>query len=101
MPKHPDQPIELVRDEGPIAIVRFKKNAIVEWLSQGKLNAISVGLQNGTFKREDYVQLMQLIGYSVGGYCDLPFVSNREKDRAYEASDALLKSKKAKKRKPR
>jgi hypothetical protein len=68
--KHPMQPI--VRDgEG---VIRFKGNAIVNWLFEtGKLNLneVSALVRRGTFPEEDYVQLTQLLGYSVSGWGDL------------------------------
>lgn len=38
------------------------------------LNEIAIEFYND----EDYIQLMQLIGYSVGGYGELRCVSNKE-----------------------
>jgi len=62
--KHPNQPIGFSED----GLLRFKENAIVSWLvGEHGLNDIA--------RREwpdgDYTQLMQLIGYSVGGYGSL------------------------------
>lgn len=98
--RHPDQPVLLVKESRfGFGITRFKKNTIVEWLAMHRLNEICTLVQEGKFPREDYVQLMQLIGYSASGYCDVPLVNRRERDRARAASDAVLKSKKAKKKK--
>lgn len=70
--KHPRQPIIL--DEHGTA--RFQANAVVRWmLAMGRkgqpfdLNDIA----ELTFPREDMVQLMQLIGYSVSAYGSLSY----------------------------
>lgn len=71
MSKHPMQP--LVKDEH--GTVRFKANAIVRHLldlehcGMNKLAALS-------FPREDRVQFAQLIGYSLGGFGELGYVSS-------------------------
>jgi hypothetical protein len=65
--EHPMQPIGL-DDDG---VVRFKPNAIVRWL----LDTHKCGLSDIVrmpWAPEDYTHLMQLIGYSVSGYGDLP-----------------------------
>ncbi len=41
------------------------------------------------FDNEDYVQLMQLIGYSVSGYGDLSRIPKKEVDKADEMVDQL------------
>lgn len=73
MPRHPDQPL-VFDDKGT---VRFKENKIVRFL----LDTNSVGLDKiyskvcaGEFDKNDYQQLMQLIGYSVSGYGKLSCV---------------------------
>lgn len=76
---HPDQP--LVRDS--TGVIRFKENKIVRHLVDSfldSLNAISIM----NFPKEDYQQLMQLIGYSVCGYCDLSSVAEESKDKNWE-----------------
>ena len=71
--KHPMQPIGFDGggNEGqPYGIVRFKENKIVRFLLDAgpfDLNQISCM----EFNREDYTQLMQLIGYSTSGYGEL------------------------------
>jgi hypothetical protein len=63
---HPMQPIGLDEKGTP----RFKENKIVSFLLHGgiyDLNKISMM----PFPKEDYTQLMQLIGYSTSGYGDL------------------------------
>lgn len=67
------QPVVL-DDDG---VVRFKVNRVVRWMSD-RLKERGIGL-NEIFiahdprgdDRDDYQQLMQLIGYSVSGYGDL------------------------------
>ncbi len=67
--KHPNQPIVLAED----GCIRFQKNEIVRKLldfatARGySLNEIAQEFYNS----DDYVQLMQLIGYSVSGFGDL------------------------------
>ena len=77
--KHPNQPLILAED----GRVRFKKNKIVdkmlEFCTQHgySLNEIAIEFYND----EDYVQLMQLIGYSIQGYGELRCISNKEYNR--------------------
>lgn len=82
--RHARQPIG-VADDGS---VRFKQNAIVNWLvdthhgGQSALNTIAVKVARGEFRTADYVHLMQLIGRSVIGYCDITQVPRKAKVRA-------------------
>jgi hypothetical protein len=64
---HPFQP--LAKDkEGTI---RFKENKLVSYLArQFGLNKLA--LMN--FSAEDYEQLAQLLGYSLGGFAELSYV---------------------------
>ena len=71
--KHPIQPIENIN-----GILRFKKNAIVDFLTEGRLNELSAM----DFPQEDWEQLAQLIGYSLSGFGDLSYVS----DETYETA---------------
>lgn len=67
---HPTQPLE-VDDKG---VVRFKGNKIIKFLfDTGKLdlNEISAMVRAGMLPEEDYVQITQLLGYSVSGWGDL------------------------------
>jgi glutamate 5-kinase len=69
--KHPMQPIGW-NETGDI--IRFKANKIVRLLldtSTLNLNQIAVMDVEGKFNDGDYIQLMQLIGYSVSGFGDL------------------------------
>jgi hypothetical protein len=70
--KHPDQPMQ-IDDRG---IVRFKSNKLIKYLVDNKiidLNMCCVLYRSKVagITIEDYAQLMQLIGYSVDGFCSL------------------------------
>ena len=71
---HPIQPIE--KDEH--GTLRFKKNAIVDFLAKDRLNELAAM----DFSREDWEQLAQLIGYSLSGFGDLSYVSDETYDTA-------------------
>lgn len=72
--RHPLQP--LVEDAR--GTVRFKANAIVVHLTRDKLN----DLASMDFSTEDREQLAQLIGYSLGGFAELSYVTDETYDRA-------------------
>jgi hypothetical protein len=85
-PKHPLQPIVLDEHGTP----RFKANAIVRYLLDNggiDLNRLAVL----PFDAEDREQLAQLIGYSIGGYAELSYVSDRSYNAAERAAERLLK----------
>jgi hypothetical protein len=93
--KHPTQPIGFTEH----GTVRFKQNAIVDFLVKDArpgydMNTIVMMVQHGKFSNEDLVQFYQLIGYSVGGYCDLSLVPEEEKDRAWAESERLTSKEK-------
>lgn len=72
----PGQPLEERK-----GAVRFKENAIVGFLFNFASNR-GMGMNEIwalPFAEEDRKQFAQLIGYSVVGYCELPYV--RESDR--------------------
>jgi hypothetical protein len=74
--KHPTQP--LVRKDG---VVRFKENAIVRYLlDAGKISMNDLAVM--PFDRDDRNQFAQLIGYSLCGYGDLSYVSDKAYKRA-------------------
>lgn len=63
-------------------IRRFRENAIVSWLLEFSRER-GVGLNELAlmdFKDDDWQQFAQLIGYSVGGYGELSFVSDEALD---------------------
>lgn len=69
--KHPIQP--LVTSSG--GVVRFKANAIVQYLlDNGPFDLNHLATQG--FSNEDAEQFAQLIGYSLGGFSELSYVSN-------------------------
>lgn len=79
-PKHPMQPI--VVDEN--GTKRFKANAIVRYLvNHGSINLNDIAALE--FSQEDREQLAQLIGYSIGGFGELSYVS----DETYEISEEM------------
>jgi high-affinity Fe2+/Pb2+ permease len=77
---HPIQPL-LKDDQG---VLRFKKNAIVEYLlDHGLITLNDLAIIN--FSDEDRQQFAQLIGYSLSGYSELSYVS----DDAYGAAEKM------------
>jgi hypothetical protein len=79
--KHPLQPI-YTDDKG---IRRFQRNQIVCFLlAEGgfDLNQLSAM----PFSKEDWCQFAQLIGYSRGGFAELPYVSEEEWRRVLEVA---------------
>jgi hypothetical protein len=71
MAKHPIQPVETDRH----GRARFKANAIVRHLlDHGGIDMNR--LADLDFSREDREQFAQLIGYSLGGYAELGYVSD-------------------------
>ena len=75
--KHPIQP--LYADEE--SRVRFRGNAAVQWmLKKGRkgerFDLNDIGEQG--FDQADLVQLSQLIGYTLRGYHELPFVTDED-----------------------
>jgi hypothetical protein len=65
---------ELIKDkEGTI---RFKPNWIVKFLASKRLNELA----EMDFPQEDWEQLFQLIGYSVEGFYELSYVSDKTRE---------------------
>ena len=66
--------------------LRFVENKIINHLVTHcmDLNTICQGVLDGQFPREDYEQLMGLVGYSLDGYQEISMVSDEAKDLAYE-----------------
>jgi hypothetical protein len=76
--EHPMQP--LIKD--PEGVIRFRKNMIVRFLLDNgpwDLNKLA----QMPFSNEDRQQFAQLIGYSLSGYGELPYVD----DEAYERAE--------------
>lgn len=77
----PIQPLELDCD----GILRFKENAIVRYiLDNGNIDLNH--LARLKFNKEDRQQFAQLIGYSLGGYEELSYVT----DKAYGVAVAMI-----------
>lgn len=75
--RHPLQPLERATN----GVVRFKRNAIVCYLlDKGPFDMNDIAGQS--FSQEDREQFAQLIGYSLGGYAELPYVSDATYDAA-------------------
>lgn len=71
---HPFQPLYLT-DDSETAVLRFKKNHIIEHLfDTGKLDLNAI--MGMGFPQEDYEQLAQLLGYSHSGFGSLSYVRN-------------------------
>jgi hypothetical protein len=83
VPLNPMQPIVDVS-----GIKRFKANAIVLHLIVTHPSCDMNALSRMDFSDEDRMQFAQLIGYSVGGYADLSYVS----DESYEAAEKAAHS---------
>ena len=66
--------------------VRFVKNEIVRFLlDEGPFDMNTIALKG--FSKEDQEQFAHLIGYSIGGFGDLNYVS----DEAYNKADAKMR----------
>ena len=82
--EHPDQPLYI--DDKDVA--RFKPNQIIRALVYEEVIDLNkIALRD--FPDEDQQQLAQLMGYSVGGYSELSYVSDESYDRAVEAEQRL------------
>ncbi len=89
MAEHPMQPLE--RDARGTA--RFKENRLVTTLlDQGLIDmnklAVMASTSGCSFTREDRVQFAQLIGYSLGGFEELSYVSDADVRKAEAALKA-------------
>lgn len=70
-------------------VVRFKENAVVSYLlDKGGLTLNDLALVD--FPQEDLEQFAQLIGYSLRGFGELHYVSNRTYARAARKRVAAL-----------
>jgi hypothetical protein len=78
------QPVEFVDK-----VIRFRANPIIRWLlDKAAVDLTEVKLQ-GRFEPADYEQLLQLIGYSVDGFCDED-VSAASAEQAHRLAMGLL-----------
>lgn len=86
--KHPMQPLYL---DG-MGTVRFKMNRIVRYLKDHggiDLDMLARIAHREEFSEDDYTQFMQLIGYSVSGFCDMD-VSEDMKDQAWDLAQTII-----------
>lgn len=69
----------------------FKPNEIVNaLLDHGQSRGFGLNeIARLPFSAEDYQQLMQLIGYTVNGYCELSTVSEKSKNIAEDIAATL------------
>ena len=71
MRKNPIQPVILDKN----GVKRFKENKIVVYLlDNGAIGLNDIAIKD--FSQDDREQFAQLIGYSVGGFSELSYVSN-------------------------
>lgn len=67
---HPIQKTEVSAD----GVIRFRQNAIVRYLlDSGRIDMNQIA--RADFSREDREQFAMLIGYSLGGFAELDYVS--------------------------
>lgn len=84
-PQTPFTPQPLVVVDG---IVRFRANAIVRYLlDEGPFDMNAIG--SLPFSQADREQFAQLIGYSLGGFGDLSYVSNETYEAAARQKELL------------
>ena len=77
MTQHPIQPLEKDKE----GVLRFKKNRIVTFLlDAGPFDLNKIAMKG--FPDEDHEQLAQLIGYSLGGFSELSYVSDETYEKA-------------------
>jgi hypothetical protein len=80
----PLQPIET--DE--TGVLRFRPNSIIRWaVDTGRMNLNEIACLP-SIPNADRCQLAQLIGYSLGGFNDLSYVSDQEWARVQTAKEA-------------
>lgn len=73
MSEFPMQPLEW--DDN---VVRFKRNRLVEYLlDHGGVDMNQLALLQHEVSEEHYEQFAQLIGYSVSGFSDLSYASDK------------------------
>ena len=81
----PRQPMHVTED----GTVRFVPNAVVvHLLDEGGLDLNTLAMLEG-LPAEDWRQFLQLIGCSVEGYCDYPFIDIEETKRVSAIAEML------------
>lgn len=90
---HPMQPVVIAKDK----IICFKENPIIQWMldmgREGKrfdLNTIAIVSSGLGWKKEDHMQIAQMLGYSVSGYGDLSYASKKSIQEADALADKLI-----------
>jgi hypothetical protein len=73
---HPVQPLVIKN-----GVIRFKQNAIVDFLLEAGPFDMNM-LARMPWSVEDREQFAQLIGYSLSGYGELPYVTDETYERA-------------------
>lgn len=63
-----------IDDEG---VARFRHNPLICYLADRRLNDLSITFPPNEYKKH-WSQLAQLLGYSIGGFGDLSYVSDEE-----------------------
>ena len=81
MKNHPTQPV--LKDERGVA--RFQRNEIVCHLFDSGILDLNY-LSKMDFDNEDWMQLAQLLGYSISGYSTLSYVS----DESYQIAEKMF-----------
>lgn len=77
MSKHPIQPLETDGN----GVLHFKPNKIVRFLLDAGAYDLDK-LDSMEFSQNDREQFAQLIGYSLSGFSELPYVSDETYDQA-------------------
>lgn len=78
--QHPIQPLS----KDAHGVLRFKRNAIVCYLlDHGGIDLNQIGAME--FTKEDRQQFAQLIGYSLSGYGELNYVTDRAWEKAQQS----------------
>lgn len=89
MNPHPMQ--QIVRTDS--GTIRFRENKIVRFLlDAGSIDLNQLAAMGGVFSQEDWMQLAQLIGYSVSGYGDLSYASRKSVQEADILAEELIKN---------
>lgn len=88
MSRHPMQPVVIAED----GVARFKQNKIVrdllELASKHGMDLNTICMRG--YDRDDYAQLMELIGYSVSGCGDLSSARKKHVREADKIAASLL-----------
>lgn len=87
---YPMQPITMAD-----GVPRFEQNPIVNWLcEQIGMNNIAIFAANNNIDDKYQMQVAQLVGYSVGGYSSLGYVSDESYYAACAEVDRIMQEQK-------